>query len=159
MKQLTNCLGLITLLVCASRRAETQVSPPAHLLGCEFSSGPKSSLSWESGMAEGVGPATPAGRDVIVGRVFAVRNGEPMAEARIRLDPGSRFAVSDSNGRFAFPAVPQGRYHVTVMSLGRGSVSDSVTLGFDGLRMVAALATYRGDIVCTVPSRKPSNGR
>jgi Carboxypeptidase regulatory-like domain len=110
-------------------------------------------------MAEGQGPATPVGRDVIVGRVFAVRNGEPVADARIRLDPGSRFAVSDGNGRFAFPALPQGRYRMTVMSIRNGSVSDSVTLGFDGLRVVATLSTYRGDIVCTGPAPKPSNGR
>ena len=45
------------------------------------------------------------------------------------------------------------------MSLTNGSVADSVTLGFDGLRIVAALARYTGDIVCTMPVRQPSNER
>jgi hypothetical protein len=40
-----------------------------------------------------------------------------------------------------------------------GSVADSVTLGFDGLRIIAALARHTGDIACTMPVRKPSNER
>ena len=61
--------------------------------------------------------------------------------------------------RFAFPPLPQGRYRVTVMSWTRGSAADSVTLGFDGLRIIAALARYTGDIGCTMPVRPPSNER
>jgi hypothetical protein len=152
-------LALAMVFAAAPRHVNAQASPPSRSTGCEFSGGPKSSHAWESGMAEGQGPATPVGRDVVVGRVFAVRSGEPVADARVRLDPGSRFAAADSTGRFAFPAVPQGRYRLTVMSFQSGSVSDSVTIGFDGLRVVAALSNYRGDIICVGPPRKPSNER
>jgi hypothetical protein len=154
-------LAVVAMLACASRARVAQMPPSAGAdsaarssdaaNGCEFSGPPKSTLAWESGLAQGRGPATRVPRNAIVGRVVAVRDGEPVVGARIRLDPGDHFTQTDSGGRFAFPPLPQGRYRVNVMSLEAGSVADSVTVGFDGLRIVAALTTYRGDIVCTVP--------
>ena len=132
----------------------------APLADCEFSGKPRSSLAWESGQAQGSGPATRVERDAVVGRVIAVRTGDPIGQAYVRLDPGGHFARSDSSGRFAFPPLPQGRYRVTVYAgIGGGSVSDSVMLGFDGLRLVAAIATHTGDIGCSPPERKPPNDR
>ena len=108
---------------------------------------------------EGQGPSTAVPRDAIAGRVISVRSGEPVTDAVIRLDLGDRLVHVDSPGRFAFPPLPQGRYRVTVMSWTSGSAADSVTLGFDGLRIVAALARYTGDIGCMMPVRRPSNER
>ena len=140
-------------------RADAEARGSNRISGCEFSSGPKSTLAWESGVAPGLGPATPVPRDVIIGRVIAVRNGQGIGGAGIRLDPGNHIVESDKDGRFAFPPLPQGRYTVTVMLLGVGTVADSVTLGFDGLRIVAAISGYRGDVGCDVPAPKSSNER
>ena len=157
-RRVAHCLGVSMLLARASHKlfAQTRTSPAT---GCQFSSQPKSSLSWESGLAQGQGPSTSVARDAVVGRVIAVRNGEPVTDAVIRLDPGDHLAHVDSGGRFAFRPLPQGRYRVSVMSWTRGSAVDSVTLGFDGLRIVASLAAPTGDIGCTLPMRQPSNER
>ena len=53
----------------------------------------------------------------------------------------------------------QGRYELRVGALGFMEAIDSITLGFDGVRALAALTTYRGDIVCTMRARKPSHER
>ncbi len=82
-----------------------------------------------------------------------------MRDAVVRLDPGDHLIHADSTGRFAFGPLPQGRYRVNVMSWTTGSAADSVTLGFDGLRIVAALSGHTGDIVCIMPARKPPNER
>jgi hypothetical protein len=153
------CLALIALLAFTSHEAPAQTAAGKATTGCQFSSPPKSTLSWESGLAQGQDPSTAVLRDAIVGRVISVGNGEPVTDAVIRLDPGDHLVRVDSTGRFAFPPLPQGRYRVNVMSSTSGSAADSVTLGFDGLRIVAALARYTGDIVCEMPVRKPSNER
>jgi len=151
--------SLLASVACASHGLAAQTPTSKPTTGCGFSGGPKSSLAWESGLAQGQGPATPVPRDAIVGRVISVRNGEPVVDAVIRLDPGNHFARADSTGRFTFPPLPQGRYRVNVMSWTSGSAADSVTLGFDGLRIVAALSRYAGDLICIVPTRQPSNER
>lgn len=152
-------LTLITLLVYPARELPAQPPGSKITARCEFSSPPKSSLAWESGLAQGQGPSTTVLRDAIVGRVFSVRNGEPVTDAVVRLDPGDHLIRVDSTGRFAFGPLPEGRYRVNVMSWTSGSAADSVTLGFDGLRILAALAQYTGDIACTMPARQPSSPR
>ena len=134
---------------CAPRATDSAPAPmTVRTSGCTLSSFHKSTLAWESGLAQGRGPATPVGRDGVAGRVIAVRNGEPVLGATVILDPLPRSVKSDSSGRFAFPAVPQGRYRLRIHS-SAGFVSDSVTVGFDGLRVLAALTTHRGDLICT----------
>jgi hypothetical protein len=69
---------------------------------------------------------------------------------------------SDSAGRFAFRGLTQGRYLLRVgppLTIGAASAVDSVTVGFDGLRVIASLAGYAGDIVCVGIPRQPSNER
>ena len=69
------CLPLIAMLAWTPHEvsAQTPASPPPS--GCQFSSPPRSSLSWESGLAEGQGPSTAVLLNGIVGRVISVRNG------------------------------------------------------------------------------------
>ena len=133
-----------------------QSSPASPPSTCLFSSFYKSSLAWESGLAEGSGPSTPAGRGDLVGRVIAVRDGGGLAGAHIRVSPGDQITMTDSAGRFAIRGLRQGRYLLTVVapfSSGARSVRDSITVGFDGLRIVASLSSHTGDIVCTGQSR------
>jgi hypothetical protein len=153
---------ILAILVAGSRRTIAQANPTPKTPTCVFSSFYKSSLAWESGLAQGNGPSTSAGGGDLVGRVIAVRDGEGMAGARVRVLPGMRLAATDSAGRFAIHGLPQGRYFVTVVApprSGAASISDSVTIGFDGLRLVASLSSPTGDIVCTTPARQPSNER
>ena len=147
----------VALLIVASTRLTAQAGAAKPTPDCLFSSFYRSSIGWESGRAQGTGPATPAGRGDLVGRVISARDGDGLADAHVRVMPGLRIATTDSAGRFAFRALPQGRYEVTVF--GRGdAVKDSVTVGLDGLRVVAVLSSHTGDIVCT-SLRQPSNER
>jgi len=141
----------------AARTADQTASPE-----CVFSSFTRSTLSWESGFAQGTGAGTFAGRGDLVGRVFAVRDGAPVVGAVVRISPHAHLVFTDSAGRFAIRGLPQGRYLLRIgppLTMGAASAEDSVTIGFDGLRINASLAGYRGDIVCTGPSRQPSNER
>ena len=145
-------LAVFAILLVRATYAIAQAASSSPSPTCLFSSFYKSSLSWESGLAEGIGPATPANGGDLVGRVIAARDGEGMPGARVVVRPANRVAITDSGGRFAIRALKQGRYLITVLSSlesGARSASDSVTVGFDGLRIVAALSTHRGDIVCT----------
>jgi hypothetical protein len=161
-------LPLLALLLLGCRQSTPAPSPVQGSAGqtappdCVFSSFNRSTLAWESGLAQGIGPATPAGGGDLVGRVFALRDGTPVVGARVHVAPGARGAVTDSAGRFAIRGLVQGRYYVRVsppLTMGTSSAEDSVTVGFDGLRVIAALAGYRGDIVCTGHARQPSNER
>lgn len=147
------CVAAATLAFSAALRAQTDSS------GCASSGPPKAALAWESGRAEGVGRAEPVSRDEIVVRVVSVRSGQPIPNARVLWNPGGRWVLTDSSGIAHIRSSRQGRYQLRVAALGFGEVADSLTLGFDGLRVVAALTTYRGDILCTPQSRRPSNER
>jgi len=110
----------------------------------------------------GSGPALSAGRGDLVGRVIAVRHGGGLAGARVRVSPGDRTAIADSTGTFAIRGLRQGRYLVRVsapITAYPDFVEDSVSVGFDGLRILAALTAHTGDIVCVSSPRKPSNIR
>jgi hypothetical protein len=155
------CL-IVAALVTATSRLVAQAKPPQAAPSCVFSSFYKSSLAWESGRAAGSGPAAAAGPGDLVGRVLGARNGEGLVGAHVRVMPGMRLTLTDSTGRFAFRSLPQGRYHVTVFAppgSSATSVNDSVTVGFDGLRMIAVLSAHTGDIVCVGIPRQPSNER
>ena len=145
-------LGLILgFLLCAP-----SLPAQADSSRCLFSGPPKSSLAWESGLAEGAGPLA---RDELLVRVVSVHTGKPIANARVLWNPGARWALTDSTGAVSIRALKQGHYELRVVALGFISATDSITLGFDGVRVVAALAFHRGDIVCLGLPRQPSNER
>lgn len=114
---------------------------------CSYSSaGSKSSLSWESGLAN---MRAPLASGEVAGRVLSVDDAKPIANAVISLTPGGRSVESDSAGRFDLLGVTQGRYLLQVVASGSNGVADSVTVGFDGIRIVAVLGFYvPADIAC-----------
>jgi hypothetical protein len=153
---------VVVALATRTTGVAAQATPARPAPDCVFSSFYKSSLSWESGLAQGSGPAATAGRGDLVGRVIGARDGEGLAGAHVRVMPEFRLTTTDSTGRFAIRGLPQGRYQVTVFAPPGSSamaVYDSVTVGFDGLRVVAVLSAHTGDIVCVSTPRQPSNER
>jgi hypothetical protein len=138
----------LLLLAFTVHDARAQVGTPP----CVFSSPPKSAIAWQSGLA---GDYAALGRDELAGRVVWVRGGLAVANARILVSPNTRYVLSDSAGRFSMRGLPQGRYLVRIGALGSLEAADSITLGFDGIQIVAALAQYRGDISCTGPAKPP----
>jgi hypothetical protein len=91
----------------------------------------------------------------MAGLVVSVQSGAPLAHAYVTVEPGRRAFSTDSAGRFQVPALPNGRYFVRVRFVGHEEAHDSVTYGYGGLRLVAALAHGMGivDIVCTAAAR------
>jgi hypothetical protein len=90
----------------------------------------------------------------LLGRIVQIRNSAPIRQALVRVDPGGRVAQPDTNAYFRFLGLRDGRYVVRVLALGYVSLADSITLGQDGLYLVAALARPTGDIVCTPSSAR-----
>lgn len=72
------------------------------------------------------------------------------------LDPGSLHATPNSAGRFALSGVPQGRYFLRVRAIGYASVADSITVGTDGLVVLAVIAEPPGDIEIGCTARPDS---
>jgi Carboxypeptidase regulatory-like domain len=94
--------------------------------------------------------------------VIGARDGEGLPDSHVRVMPEFRLTTTDSTGRFAFRGLPQGRYQVAVFAPpGSSAISIyvSVTVGFDGLRVVAVLSAHTGDIVCISTPRQPSDER
>lgn len=120
---------------------------------CFFSSPPKSSIAWESLFS----------RDTLTGRVVRVRDLQPVTFGVVRLAPGGAYAVLDSTGSFRFRQVRPGRYLLRVQAGGYPEASDSITVGQNGLLILATVGMYTGDILVTCPSQtpvhKPPNGR
>ena len=108
----------------ASNRTSSPPSP------CTVSGKPKSALAVES--AKGGGE--------LRGRVVWARTLKPIAMGVARLDPGNYRAVPDANGAFRFTNVPTGRYLLSVTGGNGPSAADSVTLGKDGLFVLASMA-------------------
>jgi hypothetical protein len=80
----------------------------------------------------------------------------------VTVTPGNHTTRSDSAGVFQFLGLRTGRYFLSIHAIGYSAVADSVTLGFDGLYVFAAIARpVVGDLVCIVPTpvRQPSNER
>lgn len=150
--------GLIALTV-AGPLSGAGLRGQADSSGCLFSGWPKPALAWESGMAQSNERTASLARDELFVRVVSVRTGEPIPKARILWNPGARWVLTDSTGTVQIRSLRQGRYELRVGALGFMEAADSITLGFDGVRVLAALTTYRGDIGCTLPPRKPSNER
>lgn len=86
-----------------------------------------------SGIAWGLGER------VLQGRVIDFATGAPLADASVRLEPGSRYAITDSAGIFRMTRVAQGSYLVRVRRIGFEEARASVTYGEEGLTMLAVL--------------------
>jgi hypothetical protein len=140
------------LALCAGIAAQAEAQTPSPSL-CIFSSRERSSLAWQTAMASFNGGS-------LVGRVLRLRNQQPIRSAAVTLEPGGLRTVSDSLGKFQFAGAPNGRYLLRVRALGNGEVKDSVTLGADGLVVLAVLADSPPDfgISCPTPpapTRRP----
>ncbi len=144
------------LLAGASTACRTRPIPVARKgpapAPCMFSSFAKSSLAWQSGF----------GDTALKGRVVRVDNLRPVTFGVVRVEPSGRRAILDSTGTFRL-AIPIGRYFLRVQAGGFSEAADSITLGRDGLVVLAAVGQYAGDVVVTCPTaspaRQPSNER
>jgi hypothetical protein len=76
----------------------------------------------------------------------AVESGGPVADALVLLEPGGYRTRSDSAGTFHLQNLPRGRYQMRVLSIGRLSAQDSVTIGEHGLIVLAALTQPEADL-------------
>lgn len=121
---------------------------------CIFSGRERSALAWQSAARPSSGG--------LFGRVLGVANLQPIRSAGIRLEPGGQLVLSDSLGLFQFTNIPNGQYLLRVMAIGYPVLADSITLGADGLVVVAILARPPGDIGISCPDtslRRPPNVR
>lgn len=124
---------------------------------CIFSGPERSALAWQSAARSFTGGG-------IEGHIVRLRDLQPIRYGSVNLEPGTVRTLSDSANHFAIKKVPSGRYLLRVRALGFPQVADSITLGADGLVVLAALSDPQGDIAITcptrsVPSRRPPNGR
>jgi len=100
----------------------------------------------------------------LIGHILRLRDLQPIQRAYVTLEPGGFGASSDTVGRFQFTGAPNGRYLLRVRAIGHAAVTDSITLGADGLVVLAVLSEPLGDfgITCPTPpapSRRPPNER
>jgi hypothetical protein len=113
---------------------------------CVWSSPPRPAIAWQHGPQAGE----------LRGRVVAVGSGAPLAHALVRLEPGDHGATSDSGGVFHLSNVPGGRYHLRVLHIGLPAAETWVTVGEEGLTVLAALPLPPGDLVaCLRPAPRP----
>jgi hypothetical protein len=117
-------------------------------------------MAWESGLTQSREGIAPLRRNELLVRVISVQTGRPMAGARLSLSPGEHWALTDSTGVAEVQSLRQGRYQLRVGAPGVMPVIDSITVGFDGLRVLVAVTFLQaGDFGCPAPVRKPSNER
>jgi hypothetical protein len=162
-------------LLCAAMVVSSEASAQRGVMPCPFSSGERSALGWRHD--------TVPGR--VSGRIVDVSTGEPVLGASVRLDVaadtlqldsivlrdnrGVRVAyrhpgrakyrtLTDSSGRFQLDSVSTGQYRVTVLSAGVLHTQDTVTIGGGGIRLLAGVARWDGDIVCIAPAKPPIAG-
>jgi len=141
------------LAASASITAPGAAQTPSRSL-CIFSGPERSALVWQS--------AAGSFNTGLSGHVLRLVDLQPVRSAGIRLQPGGRLVVTDSLGRFQFTDVPNGRYLLRVMAIGYPALADSITLGADGLVVVAILARPPGDVGISCPDtslRRPPDER
>lgn len=130
----------MVLALSACAHGPRSVSPDSQ--PCTFSGAPRSSLAWQTG----------PGSFTIHGRVVGLPGGAALPSVGVRLNAGRLITSTDKSGFFEFPRLPAGRYLLEVLPLGRIPAADSVTVGDNGLEVVAVVASYTGDIVCIRPA-------
>lgn len=75
-----------------------------------------------------------------------------MPNSLLRLSPGPHYARADTAGFFELRSLRGGRYYVEVILIGHVRAADSLTVGDDGAYLLAAIADYPPDVVCTAPA-------
>ena len=142
-------LSTVSLIVAIASRLVAQA--PSDSL-CIFSGPERSTLAWESAAHTYSGG--------VAGQIILLRDRRPVPFASVTLEPGAWRAVSDSAGHFQLTGPPNGRYLLRIRAIGRPTVADSITLGADGLTVLAVLAQPPGDIgvSCSNRSRRSPNG-
>jgi hypothetical protein len=138
-------VGPVIAALALASCARVQHMAPAATPPCTFSGPPKSALAWQSG----------PGNFTLRGRVVSVRDGRPTPGALVRLNPGQHYARADSSGLFELRSLRGGRYSVEVLVVGRIKAADSLTVSDDGAYLLAAIADYAPDMVCTRPASMP----
>ena len=146
--------GVAALAVFTSLRAAAQT--PSDSL-CIFSGPQRSTLAWESAARSFAGGG-------VFGHILRLRDRSPITTAFITLEPGAFQAYADNAGSFEIHGAPNGRYLLRIQATGAVTVADSITLGADGLVVLAVVAYPPGDIgitcpVRSAPVRRPPNGR
>jgi len=140
--------------ILASARASDGAAQSDSTNACFSSSSPTSSIAWESLVRRD---------NALKGRVIGLRDLRPVTSGVVRLEPGTFTASLDSSGAFQFSQIRPGRYLIRVQGYPYLEAKDSITVGQDGLFVLAAMAARTPDImlVCPsrVPARKPSNER
>jgi len=133
----------LAAVTCPGAHAQT----PSDSL-CIFSGPQRSTLAWESAARPYAGG--------ISGHILRLRDRSPIATAFITLEPGGFHAYADNAGSFEIRAAPNGRYLLRIQATGAVTVADSVTLGADGLVVLAVIAYPPGDIGISCPARPAS---
>src|SRR3984893_1649258 len=84
-------------------------------------------------------------------------NQDPLAGARVELQPLGQTATTDSLGQFTIPDVPPGKYVLTVSYLGFDPFSKDVTVGSGATVNVDAvlqIATVNQEVIVRVQSER-----
>jgi hypothetical protein len=129
---------------------------------CPLSSDPRSAMAWFDG----------GERNTLRGRVVSARTSDPLPGATVRLFPGgvadwpdsaialqrsgAYRAVADTAGAFKISEIAGGPYMLVVSASGLRHLRDTVTIGTDGLTLVAVLSGYPRDKICIVEGRPPA---
>ena len=101
--------------------------------------------------------ATPARAQNFSGTVVSANSGEPLPFSIVALLPGFEQRFSDGAGRFEFPGVHAGRYHLVVRQIGYYPLDSVFAIGADGTAPVRIalrhLALELPPVVVTAPQR------
>jgi hypothetical protein len=73
-------------------------------------------------------PLDPANGISLSGNVRRLYSNNPLPNAALRLDPGNRISITNSNGRYQFSGVPTGIYSLIVSSDGFSSDTSEISI-------------------------------
>ena len=133
-------LATVITLVVIGGRASAQ-TPSTSL--CIFSGPERSALAWQSAARSFAGGG-------LVGHILQP-DLKPTQSANVSPESGRSVATSDSLGRFELRGIPNGRYRLRIRAISHRELADSITLGANGLVVLAVLASPPGDIGISCP--------
>jgi hypothetical protein len=79
-----------------------------------------------------VGPEESPRTNPVIGRVREADSSRPIEGAEVVLSGARGFQVTDPEGRFEFPSVPQGPATITIRRMGREPMTDEVDVSGEG---------------------------